>query len=87
MRIILDESVQPEFPKKSSIDLYYDYAIQYTCNSHHPYPSPSGWVGEVRETITRTLNPRKQRALSIVWTMSSPHFSPGIVERTKRELA
>ena len=31
-----------------------------------PTLPPSGWMGGVRETITRSLNSRKQRALSIV---------------------
>ena len=39
-------------------------------NTHVTLTTPllplSGWIGEVRETITRSLNPRKQRALSIV---------------------
>ena len=55
-----------------------------------PFPlgmGGGGVGGEVPETITRSLNPRKQRALSIVYTTSSPHFSSGTVERAKRERA
>ena len=75
LRIIPDESVRPEFPKKSSIDLYYDYAIQYTCSSHHPYPSPLGMDGwGARNYNTQLKFPETKSTQYCVDYEQSPSF-------------
>ena len=67
MRIIIDESVRPEFPKKSSISTFTTitpYSTHLTLTT--PTLPPLGMGGWGAQNYNTQLKSPKQRALSIV---------------------